>query len=246
MPKARIVIAQSKTMAMANASELESNYRDLALTTEKLADEFTRLQHRSRNLLEFRALQPQESHDLTLSLCDAINSLEAYDPQGWLHGMRNKLLASRDYAIDIIGLARPSQGPLVRTIELLETAENRTEEYKRRVTEQSQECTSTFARATSNKVTSDSLARYIGDCQDRTFANIGQVNKKLSRSMQELEENKEWLRILYMIGDDAQQKERRWKKVRLRATKASKRQQYADTSRDPQVDQASRDGLSRN
>ena len=228
--EARTVLLQPKTMAAADVSKLESKYQDLALATEKLADGFTELQHQNQNLMEFRAFQPQGSRDLILSLDDAINSVEAFDPQGRLYGMRSNLLTGRDYAIDIISLRKPGQGPLVRTIELLQTAENRTEEYKRRVTEQSLECTSTFARATSNKCTSDSLARHIDDCQDRTSADIWRVNKKLSSSVRELKESKESLRVFHTIEDDAQRKEKRWKKVRLRATKMNNRQRYADTS----------------
>ena len=244
--EARVDLLRPKIMAAAGVSELESKYQDLASATEKLADGLTKLQHRSQKLMKFRAFQPQESRDLTFSLCDTIDSVEAFDPQGWLHGMRSRLLTGRDYAIDIISLRKPGQGPLVRTIELLQTAENRAEEYKRTVSEQSLECTSTFARATSNKYTSDSLARHINDCQDRTFADIGRVNKKLSSSMRELEENKKSLRVFHMIEDDAQRKEKRWKKVRLRASKMKDRQRYADTSGDPQVDQASSSDLSRN
>ena len=235
-----------KMMGAADISELESKYQNLGLAIEKLATGFTELQHRSQNLMEFRAFRPQESRDLTRSLCDAINSVEAYDPRGCLHGMRSKLLTGGDYAIDIISLKRPGQGPLARTLELLQTAENRSEEYKRRVTEQSLNCTSTFAKATRNKCTSDSLARHIENCQDKTFADIGRVNKKLSSSMRELEQSRELLRMFHTIEDDAQRKEKRWKKVRLRATKTNNRQRYADSSGDTQVDQASSGDLSRN
>lgn len=231
-------LLQSKIMMATDVPKLESKYQDLASTTGKLADELTELRHRSLYLMKFCAFQPQESRLLSDALRDAINTVNEHDPQSWLEGMRNNLLTSHDYAIDIISLRKPGQRPLLRAIELLHTAENRTEKYKREVTEQSEDCTSTFARATSNKAISDSLARHINNYRDRTSAEISPMNKKLSSSIQELKENKKSLRIFHMIENDAQRKEERWKKVRLRVIEIIKRQWQADIFEDPQVDQA--------
>lgn len=205
-------------------SELQSKHQDLRSTTNKLADELTELRHRSQDLLNFRTFHPQESRLLTNTLRGAINSVEKYHPQSWLQRTRNKLLTGSDYTPDIVSLSRPVQGPLVHVIELLQTAENRTEEYKKKVTEHSEECTGSFASATSNKVTLDSLARHIGYCRDRISAETDRTNNNLSSSMQELKGKKEYQRLFHMIENDAQRKEERWKKVRLHAIEIIKRQ----------------------
>lgn len=196
-------------MAATDVSELESKYQDLASRTEKLAEELTELRHRSLVLQNFRAFQPQESLLLPNALRVAINFVDKHDPQSWPQSMMARLLAGRDYATDIISLRRTGQRPLVRAIELLQTAENRIKRYKRKVTEQSEDGTSIFAKAISNKVTSNSLARHIGNCRDRTSAEIGRINKEYSSSIRELKESKESLRLFHMIGNDAQRKEKR-------------------------------------
>ena len=214
----RFVVAPTKdTMAATSLLELESRFQDISSTTEKLADELTGLRHRNQNLQDFRAFQPQESRLLTNALRDAINSIEEHNPQSWLQSTRKFILDGRDYTTNIISLKTPNQGPLGRAIELLQTAEKRTEEYKRKVTGQSEDCTSTFAKATSNKAASESLATHISNCRDRTSAEIGRINEKWSSSTRDLKENKESLRISHMFGNDTQRRDERWKKVCRRA-----------------------------
>ena len=202
-------------MAATSVLELGSRYQDITLATKKLADELTGLRHRNQELLDFRAFQPQESRFITNALRDAIISVEEHNSQSWLQGMRRLILDGRDYASNAISLRTPNQVPLVRAIELLQTAENRTEEYKRKVTGQSEDCTSTFARATSNRVASESLTTQIDICQDGTSAEIDRLIEKWSRSTRDLRKNKESLGLFQMIGSDAQRREERWKKVCL-------------------------------
>lgn len=159
-------------MGTADVSELGSKYQSLASTTRELAKEITELRRRNQNLLTFQAFQPQENRLLTITLSGAIVSVETHHRQSWLRGVTNISFTGRSVIAHIIGSKVSVRGPLISVIELFQTAESRAEEYKVKVTEQSEDCTCTYARATSNKSTSNSLPGDIVDCRDATSVEI--------------------------------------------------------------------------
>ncbi|KAL8725498.1 MAG: hypothetical protein Q9166_007318 [cf. Caloplaca sp. 2 TL-2023] len=194
-------------MASPDLVAIDEEHQQLESSTQKLAADLAQLHHRGQSSREFQAIEVQETHLLTSCLRDVATFVDGYTSQGLLTDMGNSLLARVGW--------RPGRRELVTVaIELLQSIEKRTEEYKTDVMAQSEECTDIFAKASNNKKSLESLSYILSYRDAHVAGEIDNTCERQENCSQELAEDE--IRVAYHEEKhlQARKKEARWRKVR--------------------------------
>ena len=204
-------------MALTDLQALEGKCQSIASTTEKLAIDLTQLQDHRPTLMSFRGIQPQESLILASPVSDAAEFVQCHHPEILLASMETALVAGGSWPSAMFEVRSKEQSFPIATIELIKSVERRVEDYKRKVTVQSEGCTNFFAKASSNKSDSESLGVLISSRENVTSREIGSTRQKLSKCNHELAEDQKQVSLARQMEQEAFKKEKHWKKVTLYA-----------------------------
>ena len=202
-------------MASNDLRALEKRCQSIASTTENLANDLAQLQNQGLDMTNFQAIQSRECRLLASTLPNAAKSVQSYHPKSLLASMKTVLVAEGGWRSATFKVSNEAQTFLTLAIELIKTIERRVEDYKRKVTVQSEVCTYFFAKASSNKSNLESLGDLISTHKNATSREIGVTRQRLSKCNHELAEDQKQLSLARHIETKAFKRKKHWKKVNL-------------------------------